>query len=166
MTKQAVMRHEDCSASSSWQASAKGNCPMLNRRYPLCILVFLFPLSCGSAPPKQDKRTPEEKPNVASAAAAASASEEDFTPMPVEPSKPKRHLGPGQCDDGFDCVDTVGFPRSGERWSCVSGKCVRAKMPQIGGVSSGQSSGTAAKAEETAAPAKKVKKTKKRRRRR
>jgi hypothetical protein len=74
-------------------------------------------------------------------------------------ARPK--LQAGHCVDGFDCVDTMGLPPSGYRWSCDNGKCGRAKLPMIGG---GQPA--AVEAEKTAAAADKPKaKSSKRRRR-
>lgn len=34
--------------------------------------------------------------------------------------------------ESFDCVDTVGFPPPGLRWTCIDGKCGKAKLPDLG----------------------------------
>jgi len=40
-------------------------------------------------------------------------------------------LAPGRCEESFDCVDTIGFPPAGQRWTCVDGKCGHAKLPDL-----------------------------------
>jgi hypothetical protein len=43
----------------------------------------------------------------------------------------QRKLERGQCEESFDCVDTVGFPPAGQRWTCNEGKCGHAKLPDL-----------------------------------
>jgi hypothetical protein len=82
--------------------------------------IILLVGSCASAPAK--KPAPEPAATVATTVA-------DPAPATPAPTRPK--LGRGECEESFDCVDTVGFPPTGQRWTCVEGKCGRAKLPDL-----------------------------------
>jgi hypothetical protein len=90
-------------------------------------LFALLIFGCASAPPQPPAAPPPQRqPKITATAAANEA------PPPAAVSVlPRRKLGPGQCEDGFDCVDTVGFPPSGQRWACVQGKCNRVPLPSL-----------------------------------
>lgn|GEM_PF-6202749 len=105
---------------------------------PFLILAVLAG-SCAASPAKPASGPPASKPAPAVSAPVAKASPEP-APVPVS-FEPKRKLEAGQCEDSFDCVDTVGFPPSGHRWACINGKCSRAKLPNL---VPGDSSATAA----------------------
>jgi hypothetical protein len=109
--------------------------------------VFLF--SCASAPAKPVKETPAPPPPAAPVATATPAPSE--APAVVPHVEPRKKLEAGQCVESFDCVDTVGFPPSGQRWTCLDGKCGKTKLPDLGQdqPSSGAASSTASN-EETA----------------
>jgi hypothetical protein len=82
--------------------------------------------SCASAP----ARTPAlpaatQKPAVTTSAATAS------TPSLASSNPKHRELKAGECEESFDCVDTVGFPPAGHRWTCENGKCGRTKLPYL-----------------------------------
>jgi len=96
------------------------------------VVPFILSLacSCGSAPARPSTGEPGSRTPVA--AVAPTVAEAASTPARAEPVKPRPVLGPGRCEDGFDCVDTVGFPPSGYRWDCVRSKCERAKLPSLG----------------------------------
>jgi hypothetical protein len=124
-------------AASNLRASAGLAHPLLNDAGVMLrpavatlVLVFLF-TSCASAPASKPDAPPAPKVNKPPATRAAPASDGPPAVARVEEARPA--LGPGQCVDGFDCVDTVGFPPAGQRWACVAGKCTRAKLPSLGG---------------------------------
>jgi hypothetical protein len=120
------------------------------------IIAALFLCSCASAPAKKPaKETSAPPPENTKTAPPPKASEEP-TPL-VRPAEPRPKLGPGQCVDSFDCVDTVGFPPPGHRWNCVERKCTRAKLPSLGGVPEGTTAEATPPSDETKAPAKKRK---------
>lgn len=82
--------------------------------------------ACGSTPvrPSSDEK-PQPPESVASTPLPEPAESRAAAVVPIEPRGP---LARGRCVDGFDCVDTVGFPASGYRWACVEGKCQKAKL--------------------------------------
>ena len=52
--------------------------------------------------------------------------------MTVASTGEKQHdLKAGECEESFDCTDTVGFPPAGQRWTCDNGKCGHAKLPDL-----------------------------------
>ncbi len=85
--------------------------------------------SCASAPAQPPAASPAPT-KVAASSPAPEASPEPAVTTPVV-SRPK--LDPGKCEESFDCVDTVGLPPVGQRWTCVAGKCNHAKLPDMGG---------------------------------
>jgi hypothetical protein len=91
------------------------------RQIPSHLFLLLLACSCASSPTKT--------PAVPKTSVAAPAPDPAPEPPAPPPSVSKPKLGPGQCADGFDCVDTVGFPPPGHRWDCVDGKCGRVKLP-------------------------------------
>lgn len=90
--------------------------------------VLALACSCASAPAKPPAASPAA-PKVAVASPAPEVSPEPAASTPVV-SRPK--LDPGKCEESFDCVDTVGLPPVGQRWTCVEGKCGHAKLPDLG----------------------------------
>ncbi len=93
-------------------------------------MVFLLFCSCASTPAAHKTDHPlSSAPAVAKPVVVTEAPPP--TPRPEAESRPK--LGAGQCVESFDCVDTVGFPPPGHRWTCDNGKCGRAKLPDLGG---------------------------------
>ena len=99
---------------------------MLRTNIALAFTIALAG-SCASAPAPKTAPNLATKPVVAAVAPAPDQA-------PPAPSHPK--LGRGECDESFDCVDTVGFPPAGQRWTCVDGKCGHAKLPDLNGDSS------------------------------
>jgi hypothetical protein len=100
----------------------------MNRSAFLYSLPLVLLCACASAPPKPTAPPAQEKPAVSATAPTPAA--KAAAPVAVAPEHPK--LGPGQCVESFDCVDTVGFPPPGHRWTCEAGKCGRAKLPDLG----------------------------------
>ena len=135
---------------------------MANPKVAPLALGILFACSCASAPPEPAAPPPEPKPKVAVKKEVKEVAE---APLVVLPTKPRKKLGPGQCEDCFDCVDTVGFPPPGYRWNCVNGKCGRAKLPSVGPTGAATGGDTPAASEEPPPAPAKAKKKKKRRRR-
>jgi hypothetical protein len=86
--------------------------------------------SCASAPAKPAAR--ESQAAAALAAAPSTAMKEVPAVARVLPIDQHGPLRRGRCVDCFDCVDTIGFPAPGYRWACVSGKCERSKLPNVG----------------------------------
>jgi len=91
--------------------------------------IFALVSSCASAP----VRAPASSPVASNPTLAASASEPDFAPTLTVAStgEKQRDLKAGECQESFDCTDTVGFPPDGHRWTCEQGKCGRAKLPNL-----------------------------------
>lgn len=100
---------------------------------PSLAIALVASLACACASAPAAPSVDEPRPKAATASAPGSLAEASPAPVYAEPVTPRPALKRGQCVDGFDCVDTVGFPASGYRWACVSGKCERAKLPVIGG---------------------------------
>jgi hypothetical protein len=100
---------------------------------PRNVLTVPFALalacSCASAPTKPPAAPAPAAPKVAAASPAPEISPESAPPTPVV-SRPK--LAAGKCEESFDCVDTVGLPPAGQRWTCVDGKCGHARLPELG----------------------------------
>jgi hypothetical protein len=132
---------------------------MTNAKVALCALLFLGVCSCAATPAKPNAPQPVPKHE---ATPAASAPEEERPAIATAPSEPRRKLGPGQCDDCFDCVDTVGFPPSGQKWACVNGKCVKAKLPGFSGENKPAETGTAPEPEPSQVSSRKAKKRRRR----
>jgi len=103
---------------------------MLRTFYAVPFIVSLA-CACASAPAKPSTDVPQS--DVHATTVPAPVAEMTANTGPGEATRSRPVLGPGRCDDGFDCVDTVGFPASGYRWDCVNSKCERAKLPVIGG---------------------------------
>lgn len=128
-------------------------------RVTLLALLVLGAGSCGSAPAKPPATRPA--PQQQKTAPVASVQDEQL-PAPAAVSfTPSRKLGPGQCEECFDCVDTVGFPPAGQRWACVHGKCVKAKLP---GFSAEAAAASGDKSDEPEKPQASARKAKRRRR--
>ena len=105
-----------------------GACAMSKSGVVTFVLSALS-LSCATSPGQHEARaTPQPKPVVAAPAPVAEA-----IPQPAATVTTKPKLQAGHCEESFDCVDTVGFPPSGYRWSCDDGKCGRVKLPNLGG---------------------------------
>jgi hypothetical protein len=100
----------------------------MTRSTCLYSLPLVLLCACASAPPKPTATPAQEKPAVS--ATTPTPAPATAAPVAVAPEHPK--LGPGQCLESFDCVDTVGFPPPGHRWTCEAGKCGRAKLPDLG----------------------------------
>jgi hypothetical protein len=123
------------------------------------LVATLLELSCASTPakpsgPSNPARATKLTVTEASPVSAAGVS----TASPAKPSENDRELGPGQCNDGFDCVDTVGFPAPGQRWICEAGKCAKGKLPSLVPEASspeGDATALSDKSAETAVKAKK-----------
>jgi hypothetical protein len=99
---------------------------MANPRVTVLALLALGAVACASAPAKPPAAQPASEQRES---APATTPQEDNLPPPAAVSfTPSRKLGPGQCEECFDCVDTVGFPPPGMRWTCVQDKCVKAKL--------------------------------------
>lgn len=94
------------------------------------MVFLLFVCSCASTPAAQKTERP---PSSAPAVAAPSVVTPASPPVPATEAETRPKLGAGQCVESFDCVDTVGFPPPGHRWTCDNGKCGRAKLPDLGG---------------------------------
>jgi hypothetical protein len=82
--------------------------------------------SCASAPPRAPA-SPAASPKPAATAASGTSP----TPSLASGSQEHRELKAGECEESFDCVDTIGFPPAGHRWTCENGKCGRAKLPDL-----------------------------------
>ena len=95
------------------------------------ILLAVLCASCATSPTRTKARSmPGPKPAIVPTGPVPAA-EMAPTPETATPTRPK--LRPGHCEEGFDCVDTVGFPPDGYRWDCEEGKCSRVKLPSLGG---------------------------------
>jgi hypothetical protein len=97
---------------------------------PTSIFVVLF-CSCASSSNKGEQVTPTSPPPTSAHAAPALREPEPVAPAPKAEVQ-KKQLGAGQCLESFDCVDTIGFPPAGQRWTCVEGKCGHTKLPDLG----------------------------------
>ncbi len=100
------------------------------QRTSACAVLVLILSSCASASAKPTPPPPASPPAAVTAAPPVTAVVDNAAAPPPEPVKPK--LAAGQCVESFDCVDTVGFPPAGQRWTCDNGKCGRAKLPDLG----------------------------------
>jgi hypothetical protein len=96
--------------------------------FPSILGVFL--LSCASTP-VNPAGEPTTTPSPAAPVARVPTVQPD-TPSVTPQAEPRKKLEAGQCLESFDCVDTVGFPPSGHRWTCLDGKCGKAKLPDLG----------------------------------
>jgi hypothetical protein len=118
---------------------------------PLFVSILgVFLLSCASAPAKPAKEASATPPPTAPAAKTATVPP---APPAVAPHvAPRKTLEAGQCVESFDCVDTVGFPPSGQRWTCLDGKCGKTKLPDLGqDQASGDAAASTASIDETPA---------------
>jgi hypothetical protein len=110
------------------EASTPEVSAMVKTGFLTVVLGAVF-LSCAtSSKPPEAVEKPQPKP-----ALATTAPEPEAAPRPAAAAVIRPKLAPGHCEESFDCVDTVGFPPSGYRWSCDNGKCGRAKLPSLGG---------------------------------
>jgi hypothetical protein len=92
------------------------------------IISFAFLAgACASAPEK--KAPPPQAAPRPVVTKAVLPVETPPSPAPQAETKPK--LEAGQCVEGFDCVDTVGFPPAGQRWACREGKCSQVNLPDL-----------------------------------
>jgi hypothetical protein len=66
-------------------------------------------------------------------------------------------LKAGECQESFDCTDTVGFPPAGQRWTCEQGKCGHAKLPNLNPEASAADTDATADNSKDAPKAKKIK---------
>jgi hypothetical protein len=128
---------------------------MTNTRVTLPALFVLGVCSCASAPTKPaTAEAAAEQPSTSPAVAS-----DENLPAPAAVSfTPSRKLGPGQCEECFDCVDTVGFPPPGHKWACVRDKCVKAKLTGFAGETSSASGDNSAEPEKPQASARKARK--------
>jgi hypothetical protein len=85
--------------------------------------------SCASAPAKAPAPTPASQKSAPTV--SAPAPDTSLNPSLASTSENHHELRAGECEESFDCVDTVGFPAAGQRWTCVNGKCGRAKLPDL-----------------------------------
>ena len=96
---------------------------MLRTNLAISVLVVLTGACASSATVQNPTPAPTPKPATAIVAAP--------TPSPEPTPVAHRKLERGQCEESFDCVDTVGFPPAGQRWTCDEGKCGHAKLPDL-----------------------------------
>jgi hypothetical protein len=94
------------------------------------------------------------KPTVA---VAAPAPEVEPTVTVASTGEKQRDLKAGECEESFDCTDTVGFPPAGQRWTCEQGKCGHAKLPDINPEASAAATDATADNSKDAPKAKKTK---------
>ena len=101
---------------------------MLRNTLAVPFIVALA-CSCASAP----VQAPAPSPVAPKPAVAVAAPEPEVAPSNSVAStgEKQRELKAGECVESFDCVDTVGFPPAGHRWTCENGKCGRAKLPDL-----------------------------------
>ena len=91
--------------------------------------IFALVSSCASAPVQAPASSPvAPNPTIES---SASAPELAPTITVVSTGEKQRDLKAGECQEGFDCTDTVGFPPAGQRWTCEQGKCGHVKLPDL-----------------------------------
>jgi hypothetical protein len=129
--------------------------PMLRNALAVPFIVTLA-CSCASAPvqapapisvaPKPVVAVAPPAPEVAPAITVASTGER------------QRDLKAGECEESFDCTDTVGFPPAGQRWTCEHGKCGHAKLPDLNPEASAAATNANADSSKDTPKAKKTKK--------
>ncbi len=128
---------------------------MLRDALAVPFLVALA-CSCASAPVQAPVPSPVA-PNPA-VAVVAPAPEVAPTLTVASTGEKQRDLKAGECQESFDCTDTVGFPPAGQRWTCENGKCGHAKLPNLNPEASAATGANADNSKDTP----KVRKAKKR----
>jgi hypothetical protein len=103
--------------------------PSMLRNALAVPFIVALACSCASAPVQAPAPIPvAPKPAVA---VAAPAPEVAPTITVASTGEKQRDLKAGECEESFDCTDTVGFPPAGQRWTCENGKCGHAKLPNL-----------------------------------
>jgi len=97
------------------------------RTTPVVLFIIALACSCATAPAKPSA----PKPATPTVVVPTPAPEVSPDLAPASQVESPRKLGPGRCEESFDCVDTVGFPPPGQRWTCESGKCGHARLPDL-----------------------------------
>jgi hypothetical protein len=112
--------------------------------------------SCASAP----VQAPVPSPVAPKPAAVVSAPAPEVAPSisVVSTGEKQRDLKAGECEESFDCTDTVGFPPAGQRWTCEHGKCGHAKLPDLNPEASPAATETSADSSKDLPKGKKTKK--------
>ncbi len=124
---------------------------MVKNTLAVALLTFLVSACASSPKPEAETPKPARKTTVVKRAPesqAASGPKEVFT------FGPSHKLKPGECEGEFDCVDTVGVPPPGHRWTCQKGRCVKEKLSEFGQNPSGSNQSGADQEDTKATPAK------------
>jgi hypothetical protein len=120
-------------AFATWMVSANIQNPevppMLRNALAVPFIVALA-CSCASAPVQAHAPSPVA-PKPAVAVVAAPAPEVAASLTVASTGEKQRDLKAGECQESFDCTDTVGFPPAGQRWTCENGRCGHAKLPDL-----------------------------------
>ncbi|HEY5284911.1 MAG TPA: hypothetical protein VIM14_19115 [Polyangia bacterium] len=118
---------------------------------------FIVALACSCASAPVQEPAPIAVAPKPAVAVAAPAPEVEPTVTVASTGEKQRDLKAGECEESFDCTDTVGFPPAGQRWTCEQGKCGHAKLPDINPEASAAATDTTADNSKDAPKAKKTK---------